>query len=349
MTRIVRAGPGFASRRSARLSESTRRLSLALILGVSFTLVPLSAEAQPAGKVWRVGVLEPGEPSARAHLIEALSRRLRELGYEEGRNLAIELRFANGRLESLPSLAAELVRLKVDAIVASTTPSIRAAQRATNTIPIVMSTVGDPIEAGFVVSFARPGGNITGRTTRAPELMGKRVQLFKEAVPTLTSVAVLLDTRNAHEVHGFKEVTAAAQKVGIKPQSFEVRGPEEIDAAFATIALTRGSGLIVFESAINNSFPTRIVDLATKHHLPGIYPFRDFAESGGLMSFGAKIVDNYRQAAVYLDKIFKGVKAADLPVEQPTEFELVVNLKAAKALGLTIPQPFLLRADQVME
>jgi ABC-type uncharacterized transport system substrate-binding protein len=285
-----------------------RPIGLAVIL--SLILAPHAAEAQSAGRVWRVGVLEPSDSNARAHLVEALSRRLRELGYEEGRNVAIELRFANGKLESLPVLAADLVRLKVDAIVASTTPSIRAAQKATNTIPIVMSTVGDPVEAGFVVSFARPGGNITGRTTQAPELMGKRVQLFKEAVPKLTNVAVLLDTRNTHEIHGFKEVTAAAQTLGIQLRSFEVRGLEEIEAAFAV--------------------------MAGRH-------------ADGLMSFGAMIIDNYRQAAVYLDKIFKGAKPANLPVEQPTQFELVINLKTAKALGLTIPQTLLQRADQVIQ
>jgi len=281
--------------------------------------------------------------------VDALNRRLRELGYEEGRNLSIELRFADGKLESLPALAAELVRLKVDAIVASTTPSIRAAQKATSTIPIVMSTVGDPVEAGFVASFARPGGNITGRTTQAPELMGKRVQLFKEAVPKLTNVAVLLDTRNTHEVHGFKEVTAAAQTLGIKLQSFEVRGLDEIEAAFAAMAVRRADGLMVFENAINNSFRKRIVDLAARYRLPGMYPFRDFAEGGGFMSFGAAIIDNYRQAAVYIDKIFKGAKPANLPVEQPTQFELVINLKTAKALGLTIPPSVIQRADQVIE
>ena len=326
-----------------------RLIGLAVILAVSCVLAPLAGEAQQAGKVWRVGVLEPSDLNARAHFVDALNRRLRELGYEEGRNLSIELRFADGKLESLPALAAELVRLKVDAIVASTTPSIRAAQKATSTIPIVMSTVGDPVEAGFVASFARPGGNITGRTTQAPELMGKRVQLFKEAVPKLTNVAVLLDTRNTHEVHGFKEVTAAAQTLGIKLQSFEVRGLDEIEAAFAAMAVRRADGLMVFENAINNSFRKRIVDLAARYRLPGMYPFRDFAEGGGFMSFGAAIIDNYRQAAVYVDKIFKGAKPANLPVEQPTQFELVINLKTAKALGLTIPPSVIQRADQVIE
>jgi len=326
-----------------------RLIGLAVILAVSCVLAPLAGEAQQAGKVWRVGVLEPGDLNARAHFVDALNRRLRELGYEEGRNLSIELRFADGKLESLPALAAELVSLKVDAIVASTTPSIRAAQKATSTIPIVMSTVGDPVEAGFVASFARPGGNITGRTTQAPELMGKRVQLFKEAVPKLTNVAVLLDTRNTHEVHGFKEVTAAAQTLGIKLQSFEVRGLDEIEAAFAAMAVRRADGLMVFENAINNSFRKRIVDLAARYRLPGMYPFRDFAEGGGFMSFGAAIIDNYRQAAVYIDKIFKGAKPANLPVEQPTQFELVINLKTAKALGLTIPPSVIQRADQVIE
>ncbi len=326
-----------------------KRRRLLIASGLCVLGAPLASFAQQQGKVWRIGVLEPGQLDARRHLVEAFSRRLRELGYEEGRNVAIELRFANGKLESLPALAAELVRLKVDAIVASTTPAIQAAQKATKTIPIVMLTVGDPIDAGFVASFARPGGNITGRTTQAPELMAKRVQLFKEAMPKLTNVAVLWDSRNTHEVHGFKEATAAAQKLGIKLQSLEVRGLEEIEAAFAVMVRERADGLMVFEGAVNNSFRKRIVDLAAKYRLPGIYPFRDFTEGGGLMSFGAMIIDNYRQAAVYVDKIFKGAKPADLPVEQPTKFELVINLKTAKALGLTIPQSVLMRADEVIQ
>jgi putative ABC transport system substrate-binding protein len=324
----------------------TTRRELLIALGA---LASLPAYSQQPTKVWRVGILEPSASNARAHLVEALRQRLRELGYQEGRNLSIDFRFAGGKLETLPLLAAELVRLNIDVIVASTTPAIQAAQKATNTIPIVMSTVGDPIEAGFVVSFAHPGKNITGRTTQAPELMAKRVQLLKEAVPKLTSIAVLLDTRNTHEVLGLREAAAAGKILGVKLRSFEVRGLEQIETAFAAAARDKVDGVMVFENAINNSFQKRIVDLSSKYRLAGIYPFRDFTEDGGLMSFGADIIDNYHQAAVYVDKILKGAKPADLPVEQPTKFEMVVNMKAAKAMGFTIPQSILLRADRVIE
>jgi putative ABC transport system substrate-binding protein len=319
-----------------------------LIASGALLAAPL-IRAQQQAKVWRIALLEPSQQDARAHLVKAFIQRLQELGYEEGRNSAIEMRFANGNLEKLPALASELVRLKVDVIVASTTPSINAARKATKAIPIVMATVGDPVEAGFVASFARPGGNITGLTTQAPELMAKRVQLIKQAVPKLTRLAVLWDSRNTHEVQGFKEATAAGRKLGISLQPLDVRGQEEIEVAFATMARGRANGLMVFENAINNSARTHIVDLAKKYRLPGIYPFRDFAEDGGFMSYGAMIIDNYRQAAVYVDKILRGAKAADLPVQQPTKFELIINRKAGKVLGLSIPQSLLISADEVIE
>ena len=325
------------------------RRKLLVALGAGALAAPMSSFAQQQGKVWRIGFLEPTPVESHQHLLGAFRQRLRDLGYEEGRNYTIELRFANGKLERLPGLASELVQSKVDVIVAATSPAISAAQKATKTIPIVMSRVGDPVESGFVASFARPGGNITGRTTQAPELMAKRVQLFKEAVPTLASAVVLLDTRNTHEVHGLKQATAAAQKLGIRLQPREVRALEDIEASFSAMVRDRVNGVIVFEGPVTSSHQKRIVDLAAKYLLPGIFPFGDFADSGGLMSFGAAIIDNYRQAAVYVDKILKGAKPSELPVEQPTKFELVINLKTAKALGIKVPQSVLVRADRVIE
>lgn len=329
--------------------RTRRRLVIAGSAALCALAAPLASLAQQPAKMRRIGFLEPGQLESRKHFLDAFRQKLRELGYEEGRNYTIELRFANGRLERLPALASELVQLKMDAIVASTSPAISAARKATKSVPIVMSTVGDPVESGFVASFARPGGNITGRTTQAPELMAKRVQLLKEAVPGLVRVAVFLDTRNTHEVHGLKQATAAARKLGMTLQASEVRVPDDIEPTFSAVVRDRVDGLIVFEGPVNNSYVQRIVDLATKYRLPGIFPFGDFADSGGLMAFGALIIDNYRQAAVYVDKILKGAKPAVLPVEQPTMFELVINLRAAKALGITVPQSVLARADRVIE
>jgi putative tryptophan/tyrosine transport system substrate-binding protein len=237
----------------------------------------------------------------------------------------------------------------VDAIVVATTPGIQAAQQATRTIPIIMTAVGDPVATGFVASLRKPGGNITGRTIQAPELSAKRLQILKEAVPGVSRVAILWDSNNSHEVHGFKESEAAARLLSVAILSFEVRRPEEFESAFASMRQGHADGLFVFENAINTNFRKRIVDLAVQHRLPGVYGLREYAEAGGLMSYGPVLIDNYRRAAVYVDKILKGARPEDLPVEQPTLFELVVNLKTAKAFGLTLPQSLLLRADQVIE
>jgi putative tryptophan/tyrosine transport system substrate-binding protein len=320
-----------------------------LITVLAVLAAPLIAAAQPASKVARIGILEPGHPAVRAHLVEGFRQSLRQLGYEEGRNLVLFPRFAEGKLDRLPELAAELVRLKVDAIVVATTPGIQAAQQATRTIPIIMTAVGDPVATGFVASLRKPGGNITGRTIQAPELSAKRLQLLKEAVPAVSRVALLWDSANSHEVHGYKETEAAARVLGVTILSFEVRRPEEFEAAFAAMRHGQADGIFVFENAITTNFRKRIVDLAMQQRLPGIYGLREYAEAGGLMSYGPVLIDNYRQAAVYVDKILKGARPEDLPVEQPTMFELVINLKTAKALGLTLPQSLLLRADQVID
>jgi putative ABC transport system substrate-binding protein len=307
------------------------------------------ASAQPATKVWKIGILEPFNAAVRANLVAAFRQGLREQGYEEGRNIVLEPRFAEGKLERLPELASELVALKVDVIVASSTQAIQAAQNATRTIPIVMTTVGDPIGPGFVASLARPGGNITGLTIQAPELIAKRLQLLKETVPKVTRVAVIWDPAILHEVQGYKEAEAAARSLDIRLLSMQVQRAEDLESAFATVTRDGADGLLAFENALTSNNGKRIVELALKHRLPGVYGLRDLAEAGGLIAYGPSRSDNYRRAAIYVDKILKGAKPADLPVEQPTKFELVINLKTATALGITIPPSLLLRADQVIQ
>ncbi len=322
---------------------------LALVTLVVAAVVPTAGWAQPAGRVLKIGILEPFHAAVRASLIDAFRQGMRELGYEEGRNFVLESRFADGKLERLPDLATELVKLNVDVILASSTQAIRAAQQATKTIPIIMTTVGDPVGPGFVASLAKPGGNITGATIQAPELIAKRLQFLREAVPQMTRVAVVWDSRIPHEVHGFKEAEGAAPSLGLTILSFDVKRREDLEPAFAAMAREGANGLVVFENAITVDNSKQIVDLARKHRLPGVYGLRNFAEAGGLMVYGPVRSDNYRKAAMFVDKIVKGAKAADLPVEQPTKFELVLNLKAAKAHDLTFPPSLLLRADSVLE
>jgi putative ABC transport system substrate-binding protein len=333
--------------------EPMRRWSPGLLLAaIAVSLIvatPITAGAQSTGKVWKIGILEPFHAALRASLIDTFRQGLRQLGYEEGHNFVFEARFADGQLERLPELAAELVKLNVDVIVASSTQAIRAAQQATKTIPIIMTTVGDPIGPGFVASLAKPGGNITGLTIQAPELIAKRLQLLKEAVPQMSRVAVVWDSRVSHEVEGFKEAERAAPSLGLTLLSFDVKQAEDLEPAFAAMARDGANGLLVFENAITVNNSKRIVDLAFKHRLPGAYGLRDFADAGGLMVYGPVRADNYRRAAIFVDKIVKGAKPSDLPVEQPTKFELVINLKAAKANGLTITPSLLLRADQLIE
>jgi putative tryptophan/tyrosine transport system substrate-binding protein len=299
--------------------------------------------------VWKIGIIEPFNAAVRANLVAAFRQGLREHGYEEGRNIVLEPRFAEGKLERLPELAADLVAIKVDVIVASSSQAIQASQNATRTIPIVMTTVGDPVGPGFVASLGRPGGNITGLTIQAPELIAKRLQLLKEAVPKVTRVAVIWDPAVMHEVQGYKEAEIAAHALGVTLLSMQVARAEDLESAFAAVTRDGADGLLVFENALTSNNGKRIVELALKHRLSGVYGLRELAQAGGLIAYGPSRLDNYRRAADYVDKILKGAKPADLPVEQPTKFELVINLSTAKALGLTIPQPILLRADQVVE
>jgi putative ABC transport system substrate-binding protein len=326
-------------------------LIVALALGI--LAAPL-ADAQQAGKVPRIGMLvgsSPESPTARA-VLDAFRQGLRERGYTEGKNIVIEYRWAQGRFERFPELAAELVRLKVDVIVTGNTPAALAAKHVTTTIPIVVAVMADPVRDGLVQSLARPGGNITGLTFLAPELTPKRLQLLKEAVPGVSRVAALwhlaaVGERTMKDM--VKETELAARTLGVQLQFLEARSPNDFDRAFSAMTRERADALIVFPSPMLYGEHKRIVDLATKHRLPAIYGFREAVDAGGLMAYGVNIPDLLRRVAIYVDKILKGAKPADLPVEQPTKFEFIINLKTAKTLGLTIPQSVLIRADQVIE
>jgi ABC-type uncharacterized transport system substrate-binding protein len=325
-----------------------RRFLLTSLAGA--LAAPLAAEAQQhSGKVVRIGFLSPVSSTTAPHVLEAFRQGLRDLGYVEGQNTVVEYRWAEGRAEPLPVLAAELVGLKVDVIVASGTLGPLAAKSATKTIPIVMASAGDPVGTGLVASLARPGGNVTGLSTLTPELGGKRLQLVKEVLPGVSRVAVLWNAANPYTVLLVRETEAAARTLGVQTQSLEVRGPDDFENVLPA-AISGGAGaLIVVDDPLTVSNRMRIANFAARNRLPAMYGFREFAEAGGLMSFGANLADLYRRATVYVDKILKGAKPADLPIEQPIKFDLVINLKTAKALGLTIPPSLLARADQVIE
>jgi putative ABC transport system substrate-binding protein len=312
------------------------------ISAVTFSLLaaPLAVEAQPAGKVPRIGFLvaASASDSAYARLIEAFRQGLRDLGYVEGRNIVIEYRYAGEKYERLPALAAELVRLKVDVIVSHGTPGPLAAKQATSAIPIVMTSAGDPVGSGLVSSLVRPGGNVTGLSLMVPELGGKRLQLLKEILPGLSRVAVLWNAAVPYASLVARETEATATMLGVQLQSLVVRGPDDFAGALTAV-----------EDPLTITKRTQIVDFAAKSRLPAIYGVKEFVDAGGLMSYGANLADLYRRAATYVDKILKGAKPADLPVQQPTKFEFVINLKTAKALGLTIPPSVLLRADEVIQ
>jgi ABC-type uncharacterized transport system substrate-binding protein len=309
--------------------------------------VPLAVEGQQASRVYRIGLLTTH--SAQATRVEPLRAGLRDLGYVEGQNIVIEYRWAEGKYDRFPDLAAELVRLKVDIIVTGGTPSTQAAMQATKTIPIVMVGTGDPLRTGLIASLARPGGNVTGLTQLGAEVAGKRLQILKDTVPNVSRVAFLRNRASPAHVPYFNELQAAARGLRLTLQSVEVQEPYEFERAFAEMMRERPDALIVTADAIHQLRQAWIVEFAAKRRLPALYQLKEYVEAGGLMSYGASITDNYRRAATYVDKILKGAKPSDLPVEQPTKFELVINLKTAKALGLTIPQTLLLRADQVIE
>ena len=319
--------------------------------GALLLAAPLAAEAQQAAKIARIGYLVTNLASA-SHVHDAFRQGLRDLGYVEGRNVVIEYRDAEGKLERLPALAAELVALKVDVIVASSPPAALAAKQATRTLPIVFASSGDPVTSGLVTSLARPGGNVTGLSALTQELVGKRLELLKQAVPGVSQVAVLwhpgvLGERTDKDA--LKGAEVAARALGVRPQFVETRGPADFDRAFSDMTRARAGALTVLPSTMFTSERRRLVDLVAKNRLPAMYPWREFVDAGGLMAYGPDLADSFRRAATYVDKILKGAKPGDLPVEQPTKFELVINLRAAKALGLTIPQSLLLRADQVIQ
>ncbi len=320
-------------------------LSIALALGI--LLAPLAAAAQQTRKVPRIGFLVFVSSETR---YRGFQQGLRELGYVEGQNIAIEFRSADGSLERLNDLADELVRLQVDVIVAGSTLGAKASKRATSTIPIVMANAGDPVGVGLVASLARPGGNITGLSTMSEDLSGKRLELIREVVPRLRRIGVLWNQDNPPNIAAFKELKAAAQSLGVDVRSLGVRPPvPEIDKAFRTAINWRAEALIALDDSLLFSNRTRIIALAARHRLPAIYGYREFPDAGGLMAYGPSRYDLYRRAATYVDKILNGTKPADLPVEQPMRFEMVLNMKTAKDLGITFPQTILIRADQVIQ
>jgi putative ABC transport system substrate-binding protein len=319
------------------------------LLGLLLLSSPLTAEAQQGRKVPRIGILWAHSPSRVSSFAEAFREGLGGLGYVEGQNIALDERWAEGKFDRLPSLAAELVRLNVDVIIAESTPAARAAQQATRTIPIVLTLVTDPVEGGFVASLARPGGNVTGLSLMHPELSAKRLELLKEIVPKASRVAVLWSSSTPSYSRLLRETEAAARVLGVQLQVVEVRGPAEFDSAFSAVIRDRAGALLVLPDPMFRNHLRRILDLAAKSRLPTLYWSRDLVDAGGLMAYGANLPDGYRQAATFVDKILKGAKPAELPIEQPAKLELVINLKTAKALGLMIPKSLLLRADQVIE
>jgi putative ABC transport system substrate-binding protein len=328
-----------------------RLIGLAVVLTLGLTLATLAVEAQQTEKVPKIGYLHP-HLAASPHLHEAFRQGLRDLGYVEGRNVVIEYRSAEGKPERLPALAAELVALKIDVIVAAATVSAQAAKQATKTIPIVFPVAADPVTSGLVTSLARPGGNVTGLSGISPELVGKRLELLKQAVPGVSRVAALWQPGNfpeRTEKDMLNGAEIAARALGVRLQFVEARGPTDIDRAFSEMTGARAGAPIVLPSGMFFPERRRLVDLAAENRLPAVYPWREGADAGGLMSYGVNLADLYRRAAVFVDKILKGAKPGDLPVEQPAKFELVINLKTAKALGLTIPPSVLGRADQVIE
>jgi len=320
--------------------------SLATILLTTFS----PADAQQPKKIPRIGYLAPVFPcSGSVPSLEAFRQGLRDLGYVEDKNITLECRSAEGKLDRQPDLAAELAQLKVDIIVAAGgEPTARAAKQATQTIPIVMTNVGDPVVTGLVASLARPRGNVTGLVTMSPELSGKRLELLREAFPKISRVALFWNSTNSEQEPQIKEIKVAGQALGIELQILEVRGTNDFDKAFSAITKERADALLTLPDPLSVSQGRRIAAFAAKNRLPAMYPRMEFVDAGGLMAYGPSYSDLFRRAATYVDKILKGTKPADLPVEQPTKFEFIINLKTAKQIGLTIPPNVLARADKVI-
>jgi putative ABC transport system substrate-binding protein len=323
-----------------------RTIRFVIPLAHALLVALLAIAAQPRGTVYRIGFLSTDPPPARVW--EALLDGLREHGYSEGQNLIFERRFSEGQAERFPELAAELVRLRVDLIIVMTTPAALAAKHATQTIPIVIPTAIDPVGSGLVASLARPGGNLTGLSTVGPELSEKRLELLREVVPGMTRVAVLWNAANPASELAWHETQAAARALGLLLHSQDVRGPQDFEGAFALTAQARPEALLVLGDSLINMHEQQIAEFATQNHLPNMVARRESVMAGGLMFYGSSLPDGLRRAAYYVDRILKGAKPTDLPVEQPTKFELVINLKTAQALGLTIPPTLLFRADEVI-
>ncbi len=330
------------ARMTARALTGLAGLTLGLLAA------PLAGEAQSPSRVPRIGVIATGSPATSAPSFDAFREGLGERGLVDGRTVLIEYRWAEGRAERFPAFAAELVGLKVDLILASSTPAALAAKNATTTIPIVFATSADPVGT-LVASLARPGGNVTGLSLLAPELVARQLQLLKEAVPRVSRVAVLSNPANRYTALLVKETEAAAQSLGVRVHLLEAREADAFDRAFSVVARERPGALFVLFDPVFFNHRARIVALTNENRLPAMYPHREYAEAGGLMAYGADLHDNFRRAATFVDKILKGAKPADLPVEQPTKFELGINVRAAKALGLTIPPALLARADDVIQ
>jgi putative ABC transport system substrate-binding protein len=328
-----------------------KRRSVLVLLGGAATGWPLLVRAQQPDRMRRLGLLLPyiqSDPQAQAR-VSAFTAALQERGWTDGRNVRFDFRYTDGQPNRLPALAADLAQRNVDVILTAGTESTDAARKATNTIPIVMAAVGDPIAAGFIASLARPGGNITGASLLATELTAKRLQLLKEVLPTLARLAVLWSAANASVVQKLKQIQAAAPQFGVQLHAFELRVPDDLDKGFESAVQFGAQAVMTTEDAIQITYRARVVELGKRHRMPVASEFGEFAQAGTLMSFGPSILDQFRYAAGYVDKLFKGARPGDLPVEQATRFELIVNLKTAKALGLTIPPSVLSRADEVIQ
>ena len=318
-----------------------------VIIGLAGVALALSvARAQQNGRVYRIGIIEAVPAAQNTANLGALRRGLRELGYVEGQNLVLEYRSSDGRAERFPELAAELVRLKVDLIIARGTPAATAAKNATQEIPVVMATMGDP--RAMVASFARPGGNVTGMTTFSTELTAKRVELLKEMIPALSRVALVHNMGNPAVPPEWEETKTAARALGLQAELLDVRSEEDVRGAFDIAARRHVDALVIGADGLTETYQRAIVEMAARRKLPAIYPAREFVEIGGLMAYAVNYIELYFRFARYVDRVFKGTKPADLPVEQPTKFELVINLKTANALGITVPQSLALRADDLV-
>ena len=324
-----------------------KRREFIALLGSAAAALPLPAAAQP--KIPRIGFMGNSTAALEANLLDAFREGLRELGYEEGRNIVIEYRWANGAYDYFPVLVAELIAAKVDAIVTAGTPAALAVKNATTNVPLVMVAVGDPIGTGLVPSLARPGGNLTGLSSIAPDLEGKRLQLLREVTPALSHVAMFINSLNPFHISSMEQARAAAQAMGIKLQLHDIRKSEDLDDAFTAIRKERPDALLILADRVFLHNRERIVDFANEQRLPNVNAYKELVEVGGLMSYGPSYEDMHKRAAIYVDKILKGAKPADLPIEQPSKFTFIVNLKAAKTLGVTVPSQLLGLVDQLIE